>query len=68
MLDKHFVRAFFDQIESLSEDELAGKITQIEKLRLTFTRGSEAQRDGAFMLKHIHKELLQRQFKPAIAH
>ena len=67
MLDKHFVRAYFDQIESLCEEELAGKISQIEKLRLTFTRGSEAHSDAAFMLKHIHRELLQRQFKPAVA-
>ena len=64
MLDRAFLRSFFDQIDSLSDESLADKIAQVEKHRSAFPRGSEASRDASFMLKHLRREMLQRHFKP----
>lgn len=67
MLDRAFLRNVFDQLDSQSDAELVAKIEQIEKHRLSFVRGSEARRDADFLLKHIRRELLERQFKPKAA-
>lgn len=64
MLDKAFMRRFFDQTESLKDDDLAEKIEQVEKARRTFPKGSEAAADARFMLRHLRRESLQRNFNP----
>lgn len=64
MLDRSFLRRFFDQIDSLSDESLADKIAQVEKHRSAFPKGSEASMDAHFMLKHLRREMLQRHFKP----
>lgn len=66
MLDKAFMRRFFDQTESLQDDALVEKIEQVEKAMRTFPKGSEASADARFMLKHLRRELLQRHFNPQV--
>lgn len=64
MLDKQFLRAFFDRIERLTNEELAEKIVQVEELQRTFSRGSEATTDARYMLKHLRRDALERQLNP----
>lgn len=66
MLDRAFMRRFFDQTESLQDDALAEKIEQVEMAMRAFPKGSEASADARFMLKHLRREVLQRQFKPQV--
>lgn len=65
MLDRAFLRSFFDQIESFSDDEIQAKIAQVEKLKQTFAKSSEALADARFVLRHLRRELLQRQLTGA---
>jgi hypothetical protein len=67
MLDKAFMRRFFDQIETLQEVDLVEKADQITKIQLALPKGCEARLDANFMLRHLRKELLERQFKPSHA-
>lgn len=64
MLDKAFMVRLFDQIESSSDDQLMEKIDAVERIARTFPKGSEAQMDARFMLKHMRRHLLERQFQP----
>ena len=64
MLEKAFLVRLFDQIESSSDDELIEKIDAVERVARTFPKGSEAQLDARFMLKHMRRHLLERQFQP----
>lgn len=64
MLDKAFMVRLFDQIESSSDDQLMEKIDAVERIERTFPKGSEAQMDARFMLKHMRRHLLERQFQP----
>lgn len=68
MLDKQFLRSFFDQIEACTVEELDAKIAQIEGLiasgRPGIQRGTEAAHDARFMLKHLRRERLERLFNP----
>lgn len=66
MLDRAFMRRFFDQTESLKDDELAVKIEQVEQAMRTFPKGSEASADARFMLRHLRRESLQRHFNPQV--
>lgn len=67
MLDKAFLRRFFDQLEALNDADLQAKIGQVEAAAKSFTKGSEAAADARFMLRHLRRELLERQFKPPAA-
>lgn len=62
MLDKAFMGHFFNQLGVLTDDELAVKEAAITKLLSTFEKGSDAQFDARFMLKHIRREQLERLF------
>lgn len=64
MLDKAFLRRFFDQVDESSDDSLADKVAVIEKHMRSFPKGSEALADGRYMLRHLRRELLERQFRP----
>ena len=64
MLDKAFMVRLFDQIESSSDDELISKIDAVERVARSFPKGSEALMDARFMLKHMRRHLLERQFQP----
>ena len=64
MLDRAFLRAFIDQLESSSDEQLPMKIEQVEKAMRSFPKGSEALADSRFVLKHLRREMLERQFKP----
>ena len=66
MLDKEFLRGFFNQVDSLSGWALMEKITLLEKTRPLFVKGSEAHSDAGFLLKHLRREVLERQFKPQV--
>lgn len=66
MLDKAFMHRMFQQLESSTDAQLQEKIDAIEKHKRTFPKGSEALMDARFMLKHLRRELLERQFKPAV--
>ncbi len=68
MLDKAFMRVFFDQLETSSEDELLQKVQQIEKFKMSLPKDCEAFRDANFTLKHLRRELLERQFKQPQPH
>ncbi len=61
MLDRQFLRAFFDQIEQASDEQLQDKVEKVERLRRTLARGSEARLDADFLLKHLRREMLERQ-------
>lgn len=67
MLDKAFLRGFFDQIDSSSDEELESKIKQVETAARSFPKGSEASMDARYVLRHLRREMLQRQFKPPAA-
>lgn len=64
MLDKAFMTRLFDQIEASSDAELADKIETVERLMKSFPKGCEAFLDARFMLKHMRRTLLERQFQP----
>lgn len=64
MLDKAFMIRLFEQIESDSDEELSNKIEAVERVSKSFPKGSEALLDARFMLKHMRRQLLERQFKP----
>lgn len=64
MLDKAFMHRMFEQLETSTDAQLQEKIDAIEKHRSTFPKGSEASVDARFMLKHLRRELLERQFQP----
>lgn len=66
MLDRAFMNRMFDQIESSSDDELAEKERSIARHAANFPKGSEALMDAKFMLRHVRRELLSRQFKTAV--
>lgn len=66
MLDRAFMQRFFDQMGSLQDDALAEKIEQVEMARRTFPTGSEAAADARFMLRHLRRESLQRNFNPQL--
>ncbi len=63
MLDKAFMVRLFDQIESSTDDELISKIDAVERVSRSFPKGSEALMDARFMLKHMRRHLLERQFQ-----
>lgn len=65
MLDKSFLRVFFNQIDGSTDVELELKIAEVEKHMKSFPKGCEAISDARFMLKHLRREMLERQFKPA---
>jgi hypothetical protein len=67
MLDKAFMARLFDQIESSSDEQLIEKINAVESVARTFPKGSEALMDARFMLKHMRRHLLERQFQPRAA-
>lgn len=64
MLDKAFLRAFFTRIEESSDAEMQEKIDQVVTASKGFPRGSEASQDARFLLRHLRREMLERQFKP----
>jgi hypothetical protein len=64
MLDKAFMARLFDQIESSSDEQLIEKIDAVERVARSFPKGSEALVDARFMLKHMRRHLLERQFQP----
>lgn len=66
MLDKEFLRPFFNQLEAFSDDQLTAKIEATETLAKSFQAKSEAALDARFLLKHLRREALQRQFKPTL--
>jgi hypothetical protein len=65
MLDRAFLRRFFDQLDESSDEQLAAKIAQVEKAMRSFPKGSEALMDSRFVLRHLRRELFERQFKNA---
>ena len=67
MLDKSFLNVFFNQIDVSTDDELMTKIAEVEKYMKSFPKGCEAISDARFMLKHLRREMLERQFKPLAA-
>lgn len=67
MLDRQFLRRFFDQLDDSSDEQLAEKIAEIEKHVRNFPKGSEALLDARYLLKHLRRELLQRQFQSTAA-
>lgn len=64
MLEKAFMIRLFEQIESDSDQELSDKIEAVERVSKSFPKGSEALLDARFMLKHMRRQMLERQFKP----
>lgn len=62
MLDKAFMRTFFEKIESFTDAELDEKVKQIEKFKLTLPKDCEARTDANFMIKHLRREMLERHF------
>lgn len=64
MLDKAFMVRLFDQIESSTDEQLIDKIDAVERVSRSFPKGSEALADARFMLKHMRRHLLERQFQP----
>ena len=64
MLDKAFLRAFFDQIDSSSDEAMQTKIDQVVTASKGFPKGSEAAQDARFLLRHLRREMLERQFNP----
>lgn len=65
MIDKAFMVRLFDQIESSTDEQLIAKIDAVERVSRGFPKGSEAQLDARFMLKHMRRHLLERQFQPS---
>lgn len=65
MLEKAFMVRLFEQIESSTDDQLIEKIDAVERVSRTFPKGSEASLDARFMLKHMRRHLLERQFQPS---
>lgn len=63
MLDKAFIRRFFDQIEACSAEELDKKIAEVEKVKSMCPKGSEAYQDARFMLRHMYRMRLDGMFK-----
>lgn len=55
---------FFSQLETSSDEQLEEKIDAVTRVSRSFPKGSEAGLDARFMLKHLRRELLERQFKP----
>lgn len=55
----------FTCFESISDEELASKIQQVERLQRSFDPKSEASMDAKFMLRHMRRIHAQRLFKPA---
>lgn len=64
MLEKAFMIRMFDQIESSPDDVLISKINEVERVSQSFPKGSEALADARFMLRHMRRHLLERQFQP----
>lgn len=60
MLDRAFLKAFFEKLEAYTVDELQTKIDEVEKVRKATSRGSEAHLDARFLLKHLRREQLAR--------
>ena len=67
MLDKQFLRAFFNQVDASTDENLMEKIAEVERHMKAFPKGCEAISDARFMLKHLRREMLERQFKPPAA-
>ncbi len=65
MLDRAFLRNFFDQLDASTDEQLAAKIDQVEKAMRSFPKGSEALMDARFVLRHLRRELLERQLGKA---
>ena len=64
MLDRTFLRAFFEQLDSMSDADLEKKIAEVESVKRACTRGGEAEADARYMLKHMLRVRLERVFKP----
>ena len=64
MLDRAFLRAFFTQLEESSDESVQAKIDQVISASKGFPKGSEAAQDARFLLRHLRREMLERQFKP----
>lgn len=60
MLDRPFLRSFFDWLEAAALEELLEKRRELEGALQGF-REPEARRDARFLLKHINREILERQ-------
>ncbi|MBK6974709.1 MAG: hypothetical protein IPH26_17820 [Sterolibacteriaceae bacterium] len=60
MLDKRFVRSFFNWLEAAPLPELLAKRTELEAALEGF-REPEARRDARFLLKHLIREILEQQ-------
>ncbi len=67
MLDRAFLRAFFTQLEESSDESVQAKIEQVISASKGFPKGSEAAQDARFLLRHLRREMLERQFKPPAA-
>jgi predicted ABC-type ATPase len=70
MLDKAFQRAFFNQVETLTGDELDRKIEAVQTTSKAFDQGSEAAADAKFMLRHMRRIRMEKVLgqKPVFMH
>ncbi len=60
MLDRHFLRSFFGWLDSAQLPELIEKQTVLE-VAMQGLREPEARRDARFLLKHLNREIVERQ-------
>ena len=60
MFDRSFLRQFFTYLERATLSELQSKRTQLHAALEQF-REPEARRDARFLLKHVNREILDRQ-------
>lgn len=70
MLDKAFKRAFFNQIEPLSGEDLDKKIEEVLNASKHFDVESEGASDAKFMLRHLRRIRAEKMFasKPVFMH
>ena len=60
MLDRRFLRSFFAWLDSAQLPELLEKRTVLEVAMQGFSE-PEARRDARFLLKHLNREIVERQ-------
>lgn len=64
MLERAFLRRFFDLVESMTVDQISEKIAQVEKVKSACVKGSEGYLDARYMLKHLHQRRLELVLQP----
>ena len=59
MLDRVFLKSFFNGLETATLQELLDKRSELQGALAVF-REPEARRDARFLLKHLNREILER--------